>query len=722
MPVHIMSDITPYAIRGEIAPHETPVSPPEQRGDVHDLARIWSALRKRWRLFSAIAGGLVLIVLVATLVTPKSYTTTVRLMAGRPSTTDSVVRDNETALPILNALVLQNGEQSAETFAQLAQQRGLANGVISSLHLATTPSRLLARVHVKPVVNTALLNLSISWSSPEQSARISNAFAQAFVDQEREFVRAEAVAAIGYLENELPAAQDRMRESAAKLARFQSAHGYADASQREADIAGRMASIDQRIDQLTVDASEANALLNSANGQLAHVSSTVEAATDVAPNPVAADLHAKLADVETQLTAAEQQYTPAHPAVIALRQQRDALRSQIASQPGSIVNRTSTAPNPLYQSLQQQVSTYRARIDGDRAQLKTLRSEKSAYRPAAQGLPAEAVQFDTLRDDAKRASNVYNALAQKYNDAVVAKTTAISDILIVQPASADAAVVSPNLLINLAIAIVAGTLLGLAVVYILELLERRAADDELARLLGLPVVARIPAFDTTNPRMLPWIQSMTVEAFLHLCVTLRLRNRHALRSLAILSPCRGDGKSTVAFHLAKSMATLQPRILLVDADMRRPTLHEKARCENGTGLSDVLAGTVDLADAVREIAPSLDLLTSGTQGANPVVLLETYFEEMLERARETYAMVIVDAPAFTAVTDGLLIANRVEGSLLVVAAKSTDEREARNTVAQMSLLGINNVLGIVVNRETPKVSDYADYFVRTQDQLTSGRA
>lgn len=716
-----MSDITPYVVRGEIAPHETQAPAPERRGDVHDLARVWAAVRKRWRLFAAIAGGLVAIVGIATLLTPKSYTTSVRLMAGRPST-DTVVRDNDTALPILNALVLQNGEQSAETFAQLAQQRGLATGVISDLHLSTTPDRLLSRVHVKPVVNTALLNLSVSWSSPEQSARITNAFAQAFVDQERDFVRAEAVAAIGFLETEMPAAQARMRDTAARLARFQSEHGYVDATQQEADITGRMASIDQRIDQLTVDQSEANALLTNANGQLSHVASTVEAATDVAPNPVAADLHAKLADVNTQLAAAEQQYTPRHPAVIALRQQRDALISQISSQPSSIVNRTSTAPNPLYQSLQQQVSTYRARIDGDRAQLKSLRAQKLAYRPTAQGLPAQAVQFDTLRDDAKRASNVYNALAQKYNDAVVAKTTAISDILIVQQASADAASVSPNLLVNLVVALLAGTLLGLGVVYMLELLERRAAEEDFARLLGLPVVARIPAFDTTNPRLLPWVQSMTVEAFLHLCVTMRLRNKHTLRSLAILSPCRGDGKSTVAYNLAKSMATLQPRILLVDADMRRPTLHEKAHCENGVGLSDVLAGTVELQDAVREIAPSLDLLTSGTQGANPVVLLEAFLEEMLARAAQTYTMVIVDAPAFAAVTDGLLIANRVEGSLLVVVSNSTDEREARNTVAQMSVLGINNVLGIVVNRETPKVNDYADYFVRGHDQLSSGRA
>jgi capsular exopolysaccharide synthesis family protein len=212
---------------------------------------------------------------------------------------------------------------------------------------------------------------------------------------------------------------------------------------------------------------------------------------------------------------------------------------------------------------------------------------------------------------------------------------------------------------------------------------------------------------------------MTIEAFLHLCVTLRRLNKRRLTTLAILSPSRDDGKSTVAFHLAKAMATLQPRVLLVDADMRRPTLHEKAHCPNTVGLSDVLNDTALLQDAVQKIAPGLDILTSGGHRSNPIAQLQVRFETLLHAAQDQYAMVIIDAPAVSAVSDGLLIATHADGTLVVIA-KNTDEREARRTIAQMSSLRIDNVIGIVVNKDSVRINDYDEYFAKASgDALPS---
>ncbi len=681
--------------------------------DAQDLARLWSAIRRRWRIFFAIFGGFVLIVAAATVLAPKNYTTTVRLMAGRPGT-DLNASQQDTAFPVLNALVLQSGEQSAETFAQLAQQRDIAQKVVTQLHLPSSPEGLLHRVSVKPIVNTALLNLSVRWHDPQRSAAIANAFGQAFVDQERDFVRSEATAAIGYLEQELPNAQTRMRQTAARLAQFQSVNGFLDASAHTQDVVTRVGSIDQRIDQLTVDSGEALALLGNVNAQLAGLPQTIDAAKQTTANPVLTDLQTKLASVQTQLAAAEKQYTPAHPAVIALMQQRDALRSQIAAQPASVDSGTTTAPNPLYQSLAQQAATYRARIDGDQAQLRQLRAQRAAYKPQLRELPTQTMQFAVVQQDAKRASDVYNALSQKYSDALIARTTAISDISVVQTASPDDASVSPNLRVNLAIAIIIGLALALAAVYVLDALERRVrTDSDIPIMFGLPLIARIPAFDTTNPRMLPWVQSMTIEAFLHLCISLRLKSKQPLRTLAVMSPCRGDGKSTVALNLAKAMANLQPRVLLIDADLRRPSLHEKTAIDNGRGLSDVIGGSCSLSAAAQCVEPNLDLLTSGTRVDNPVTVLQSErFEQLMKEAQRSYSVVIVDAPPLRAFSDGLLICTQVDGTLLVVAANTTDEKEARSAAVQLSVLGINNVMGVVLNKDTARIEDYSDYFSR----------
>jgi polysaccharide biosynthesis transport protein len=699
-----MSSLTPYPRRGRVAYVDVA---PVHSGDAHDLLRIWTSVSKRWRIFLTVALGFVALVAAATMIAPKSYTTTARLMAGRPSR-DIAAQQNDTALPVLNALVLQNGEQTAETFAQLAQQRDIAQKVIKDKGLRMTPRALLLSLSVKPVVNTALLNLSVTGRTSEQSAEITNAFAEAFIEQERNFVRSEAVAALGFLSKELPKAEVRLRTAQSRLARFQATNGYIDIATHEQDLAARIALIDQHVDQLRVDASEAGALLDSVTHQMTALRATTEGNRDVAPNPILADLRAKLTATETQLAEAQQQYTAEHPLVIALRRQRATLLAQIAAQPASIVSRTSLAPNPLYESLKQQAATYRARIEGDQGQLAALRAQRGIYGPRFSALPGQAMDFASIRQDATRAENVYTALAHKYSDAQIATTTAISDIFIVERARPDAAVKRPSLLLNLSIAAFAGLLLALAVVYVLEMLEQRRRSDDASTRYGLPVLARIPMLNPANKRMLPWAQSMTVEAFLHLCVTLRRVNTHRLRTLAVLSPCRGDGKSTVAYNLANAMASLEPRILLVDADMRHPTLHERANCPNTVGLSEVLHGSASLEDAVQEIAPGLDLLTSRST-VHPLALLQLGFETFLATAQERYSMVIVDAPAVTAVSEGLLIATHVDGTLVVIA-KHTDDESARKTISQMASLHIDNVVGLVVNKDAVRVNDYDDYF------------
>ncbi len=713
-----MSQMVPYNGANSLAA----TAPPQgQTGEPHDFDRLFQAVRKRWRLLLLIAGGFVALVAVGTLLTPKTFTTTVRLLVGKPGT-DIAPADNNTALPVLNALVLQSGTESAETLAELAQQSDIASTVIQQLNLPTTPGALLGRVSVKPVVNTSLLNLSVKWRNADQSAAIANAFAEAFVAQEREFVRSEAVAALGFLGQELPAARTKMHEAESQLADFQSTHGYLDATAHEQDIGARMDLIEQHIDQLTVDSKEATALLASVGGQLAALSSTVDSAKDVDQNPVSTDLQDKLATVQTQLAEAQQKYTAAHPTVIALRQQRAALLAQIASQPSAVVSRTTVAPNPLYQTLQEQSATYRSRIQGDEAQLRALETQRKAYRPTMKALPQQAIEFGTVQEEAKRAANVYNALQQKYNDALVAKSTAISDIVVVQPASADSAVKSPSLKTNLAVAVLLGLLLGLAVVYILDLIERRSTDRDFAALLGLPVIARIPNSIATNPRALPWVRSLTLEAFLHLCVALKLRNKAPLNSIAILSARRGEGKSTVAFNLAKSFAALQPGVLLVDADLRQPTLHEKAGCSNTVGLNDVLHGEVALKDAVQEIAPGLDLLASRGPEPNPIALLQATLEPLLQKAGQDYRMVIVDGPALGAVSDGLIIAAQVDGSLIVVSADRSDERDTQRAIAQLGLIGIQNILGVVVNRDGSTTGDYFEYYGASHPALTKDSA
>jgi capsular exopolysaccharide synthesis family protein len=668
------------------------------------------AILRRWRLVLTIVVLFVVIVGTVTLLVPKSYTTTARLMAGNPSQPAASAGTN---LPILNALLLQNGADTAETFATLATQEAVAQDVVNTLHLDVAPLDLLDSVSVAPTTNTTILNLSVSWDDPRESAIIANAFGDAFIRKERQFVQSQAAAAITFLSAELPRAEAEMQRTGSELARFQASNGFVDANTHTQDVVAKQTALEGKIETIMLDSREAKALLNNAQSQLARIPASINNAQQMSVNPVLADLQSKLEQVNIQLAQARQQYTDRHPLVISLTKQRADLTAEIARQPQRINSANTVAPNPIYQSLQQQVAQYSQRIDGDEAQLALLQRERQDLSPMLKSLPQQSVQLATLQQRAKLASDVYNALQQKYDDATVAKTTAISDITIVQPATADSAVVRPRLFINLLASVVVGVLLASIVVLILDMIQRPVRESGGPRLFGLPIIARIPSLETANKRMLPWLESMTLESFLQLCVALKLKNQRPLRTLAVTSPSRSDGKSTIAFNLAKAMANLEPRILLIDADLRRPVLHELAGTTNTYGLSDVLERSMDVNDAIQQLTPTLDLLAAGHSVENPVGLVQSdTFEDLMRDASTRYNMVIVDTPALSCVTDGFVVSARTDASVLVITANTTAERETREVVSQFASLGINNLVGVVLNRDRKRMGDYGDYFAR----------
>ena len=698
-----MSYISPLGTPSPIQPVPSPL-PSETAPSTaeHELLVLWRSLVRRKWLFLAIVAGFVAVVGAVTLVTPKSYTTTARLMAGNSG---QGAASGDTALPILNALMLQSGAQTAETFAALAQQQSIADVVVKGLGLQTSAGNVLNHVMVKPVTNTALLDLSVKWSNAEDSARIANEFAKVFTDTERTYVQSQATEALGFLNAEIPRAEKRMHDAADRLAQFQAQNGMIEANSRTQQVVTREGQIDEKIQELTLDLQAAQALDSSLRSEMAGMPS--------GSNPIVNDLKNNLAQVEAKLAIARQEYTEAHPEVVALTQQRDALRGQIAAQSsGAQSDETVVNPNPVYQTLEQQEAASKARMSADTASLTELRQLHNQMAQTMMGLPQKSVELATLAQRAKFATDVYQAMQQKHTDATIAQTTAISDVAIIQPATADGAAVTPSLARNLTVAPIVGIVLATLVIFVLDYFERTLRDaSDVTKMIGLPVMASIPLMESKNRRALPWVQSVTLEAFLHLCVSLRMSKRRPLRSLAITSPSIGDGKSTVAFNLAKALSNLEPPVLLVDADMRRSVLHLHAECPNENGLSDVLTGEHTLEECVRELSPQLHLLSAGHNVASPIALLQSArFNDLLAEAAQRYSLTIIDSPALACVADGFAIASRADGSALVIAANTTDERVARDVVTQFQSLGIDNLVGVVLNKDRQRIHDYSDYF------------
>jgi len=689
-----------------------------------DFGSLLGVLQRRWRALVAIFGSFVAVVVLVTLLTPKTYTTTTHLIAG--ATTMNT--NSTTNLPVLNALTQNNLGSTPETYVELMQETPIAQRVISDLNLKTSPGTLLSAIRSKPITDTSIIEVAVTWSSAATSANIANDFATVFVNRERELIAGQADAAIGFLSSALPDAENAQHQAEVALAQYENAHPsvYANSQAQGSNVAG----IDSKIGQLQVDRGQAQATLAEVASQMQSTRSTMNTGTNVAANPVVGSLQQQLATVNVQLASALKTYTDQYPAVIALREQQRQLEQQIANQPATVVSATNIGPNPVYQSLSQQAATLRSQIASDDAQLK---AEKAQLSGLMDQLPLQSQQLADLQQQAKLAGEVYDALEQRYNDATVAKASSLSDVAITQPADASVASVQPNLRTNTMLAVILGLVLAIGGVFAIEFFDNTYKDErDVTRDLPLPVLANVPSLPAIGASgngsgngkqaELPWLRALTVESFLQIVSALHYSSDKPLHSLAVASPLPGDGKSTLCLNLATALAEFASGVVLVDADLRRPTLHKALGLTNDCGLSDVLVGSTNALDAVQPTKHrGLDFMPAGPMAPVPLKLLQSErFERMLAKLLERYRMVIFDTPPILSVFDCALISAKVDGTVLVLSAGKTDSRSTKRALKRLTQVGNPNVLGVILNRATPDEKYYAYYHQSGPPMMLSG--
>ncbi|HLI95351.1 MAG TPA: GNVR domain-containing protein, partial [Candidatus Baltobacteraceae bacterium] len=446
---------------------------PESQQQLQGVLR---TLQRRARPMIVIFLGFIALVLVFSLLVPKSYTSEIKVIAGNSSavpTTDNT----DSQLPVLNALLAATGVQSAETYVELFQETPVVSQVMSDMGLKMSMASFMHHVNVKPITNTSIIDLAVTWSNARTSALIANDFGKVVVDRQRDLVSSQAQQVIDFLNGQLPVADRTMHDAQMRLANFEASHHIADINaQTQSDI-NTLGELDGKIGQTQADMQQAKAQLASVTGQLSHTPANITGGTTTAENPVLGQLQTQLSQVDVQLKTALQQYTDQHPTVIALKQQEAQLKDEIARQQATVVSNTNTVPNPLYQQLQQQQAQYQSQASADQATIAELQRQRTSMNPMLARLPAEAAQLADLQRAAQSAQDVYSALEQKFNNANVARDTALSDVTVTQAASPRTAHVSPDLLLNLLLGIVLGLILAIVGAFVIDYLDGSIKDE-----------------------------------------------------------------------------------------------------------------------------------------------------------------------------------------------------------------------------------------------------
>jgi polysaccharide biosynthesis transport protein len=279
---------------------------------------------------------------------------------------------------------------------------------------------------------------------------------------------------------------------------------------------------------------------------------------------------------------------------------------------------------------------------------------------------------------------------------------------------------SPKTSRNTLIGGVLGLLVGLGLAFALERLDRRIkGPEDLETIYRLPMLGVVPeskrlAGSVGRKGEQTVLSPGDAEAFNLIRAHLRFFNiDRDLRTILIASPASGDGKTTIARHLAEAAARMDSRVLLLEVDLRHPTLAQQLALQGGPGLADVLIGTVPMDEATESVdvqAPpgegaagrTLDVLAAGAfLPPNPAALLESRaMNIVLERARSSYDLVVVDTPPLTAVSDAFPLLIKVDG-VVIVGRVGRSRRDAAERLQRILATSHAPLLGIIANGSKP---------------------
>ncbi len=266
---------------------------------------------------------------------------------------------------------------------------------------------------------------------------------------------------------------------------------------------------------------------------------------------------------------------------------------------------------------------------------------------------------------------------------------------------------SPKTSKNTALGLVLGLLIGLGLAFALERFDRRiGSSEDLEAIYRLPPLGAVPksaALSQSARRGGAALSPTEAEAFSLIRAHLRFFNvDRDVRTVVIASPAQGDGKTTIARRLAEAAARLGSRVLLLEVDLRHPTLAQRLDIESGPGLADVLIGAVPMQEATRSVdlqaGHTLDVLTAGAVlPPNPGELLESHaMGVVLEQAKSIYDLVVIDTPPLTAVSDAFPLLTKVDG-VVVVGWIGRSRRDAAERLQQVLASSGAPLLGVIAN-------------------------
>jgi polysaccharide biosynthesis transport protein len=675
------------------------------------IAAIWAAALKYAGLVALFIATALALGAAVTLLTPPMYTA---------RTTLQIDRENAKVVSAEEQTPLDNfSDEFFLTQYGLLRSRALAGRVAESLGLDADPSflrtmtaqgaaaeepltgekrrqkvvdMLLAHERVSPERGSRLVAISFSSPDPALSARIANAFAENFIAAglDRRFEASSY--ARDFLETHLAQVKGKLEQSERDLVAYAASQQIiqlpAGGQPNQTEAGPSLAAANLESFNTALAAARAERIRAEQKWRQAQ---TGAASSDILQSPTFQALsqeHAKLvAEYQDKLRI----FKPDYPDMAQLQARIQEIDRQLDGEARTI-----------RQSLQGQ---YEAALGSEKA----LGAQVDTLKSAVLDLRGRSIRYTILQREVDTNRTLYDGLLQRYKEVGVAGGAAANNISIVDRAETPLTPSEPRPLLNMAVAALVGTALGVVLAYLRETLDqaiRTLADVEAdTPLLGaIPLLRRgvDPLTALVDPR------SPLAEAYHTLRSALQFSTADGLpKTLMITSPTPGGGKTTTALAVAQYVARLGFRVLLIDADLRNPSLRALTGLDGAVGLSSLLTGGAVLKEAVQasEFA-NLFVITAGPPAPNPAELLAgSRLPLLIAEGGALFDMILFDGPPVMGLADAPMIGASVAACLVVVEAGRTSRAQLRQSLRRLSMAGAH-VLGAVLTKHRDRRDPY----------------
>jgi len=680
--------------------------------DSFKLAKFLRVLRKRWIVIVAVS------VTVFAGNTYYIFTRTPQYRSSASLLVNSTIAVSDIQLPgISTSSAVNLGTEIAILKSRPLIEIAVAKMQQSSSAIANKDIDALTIINgldIRPEKDAMILRLTYTDTNPKRAREVLKALSQTYVEYSLKDRRTKSSTAIKFIQDKLPQVKKQLDKSALAVTQFRKSYNIVDPDTYAASVYKMREALENQAQDLQIKMAQVQQQYDVLSRQVGKTPETAIGGAILQQDVTYQSLVKQFQEVETNYFLERTRFRADHPSVLALKDRRDELYRLLETRAQSVVGvRGVTAitnePNSaIQQNLASQLFDAQTTLAVSQAQLESIRNAQSEVASAFSKIPQIQQKYVEIQRQLALDTSTYEKLTEKLEELRIAEAQEVSSWKELEPPLLPVRPSSPDIERSLVTGAIAALGLGILFALLLNRLDQRIREvEEVREMIDIPLLASIPMTEVASlSAVINQIISPSSsyyafkEALGSLALNLRyLGTDNMMKVIAFTSSVPSEGKSTLTYNLATILSTLGYRVLLVDADMRKPTIHKLAGLSNKFGLSTALATPNPWQDLIQagDDLDNLHVLTSGSLPPNPMLLLESNkMAALIQEWRKEYDYVLVDTPPIIGITDAQCLTSKVD-TFILVAAINRSTRSGISRALEILSTAKANVSGLLIN-------------------------